>query len=741
MVALETDDGPRGAAAEALGRLALSKYGGGSAVAAELDLASVAQSLVAGLRVEVTKPGSRSREHFARAVGRLERFVTDLGQAVPSLILCLADKHKSTRTAAAEALACISRSDDRSLIRSIVDAYKVAADPSKTDKHTGNPVTGDARRSDNVEMPSNFAPVTDQCTAFASAIQQTVERFPVLAPAVAPLAEWVRDRKKSSSSSCRVTVLKLFGNIGVHDPTTVMPMFVDCMKDTSSQVRQRACQAAGDVARDIRKQGEAPEGIMKDVVKALAAVASDEKETSEDDQVRPAAVSALGGFGPDAVSIVPQLLKMFRDKNKPLRANMFASVGELAKHLSAPVLATVVTEATKRLKDRRSEVRKAACKALGQCGQSAASAIPSIIEFTQDRGCTDTRIGAAAALGTLHRYAKDTGVPVLLRLLTDKEDEVRRMATISLGSYAAAAASEDAFIRRIIDGTRDDSERVRRAVAVTIGKIGHHNENTPSILANVLKNITDELRVQVREATIDCIAALGEHGASQVPMLTECLKDPSEAVRMATMKALARLCKDISGNIETVAARTISFLTESLMDTSKTVRITSCETIRDICSVTFPTISLLSCLKDESERVRTTAVEALVKIGQRTVSSAPVVGNKLRGPPNKRSSSVDESTKAKGGKAKQSARKSSKGSSIRGVHKVPRDASMGDSDTEQPGRTRRLSTDNVVDDSEEATKRRHDSEETASDSGRSARSDEQEQEQEQGSFWQFPQFW
>src|SRR5207302_8659418 len=98
----------------------------------------------------------------------------------------------------------------------------------------------------------------------------------------------------------------------------------------------------------------------------------------KDDEVRLAAVDALGEIGPGASDAVPLLIETCRDPNSFLRRGAATALGDIGPDAkSAAALGEL-------LKDKELDVRQAAAEALQRFGPDAKPATEPLLTALQD---------------------------------------------------------------------------------------------------------------------------------------------------------------------------------------------------------------------------------------------------------------------------------------------------------------------------------------------------------------------
>ena len=213
-------------------------------------------------------------------------------------------------------------------------------------------------------------------------------------------------------------------------PEQVLPRLLAVLRDPNPEQRRTAAQALGKIAR-------------KEAVPALVEALRD-----PDAGVRRNAAWALGMIGEDAVG----------PDRSPLASLLF---------------------------DPDPGVREAAAMALGLIGDTQAG-LELLLERMREPGTpSDSKRLAAAALGGMEAR---TAVPVLTKLLADRDPRVRRWAVAALGEIADQQTV--APLSKVL--ARDPDPGVRVEAAFRLGKFG--GEAARPALAAALKDSNADVR-------------------------------------------------------------------------------------------------------------------------------------------------------------------------------------------------------------------------------------------------------
>lgn len=180
----------------------------------------------------------------------------------------------------------------------------------------------------------------------------------------------------------------------------------------------------------------------------------------------------------------------------------------------------------------RGEMRRYLALVLGYTQDRDAT--PLLIEAAEDDD-SETRIYVLMALGSLGDPAAE---PTLTRALQDADAGVRKTAAHALG-----ALGQPSSVSALEPLLEDPVADVRWNAALSTTRLGSET-GVPVLLEVLDRDLTEQVPgitpVQVEEAMVSAIAALGVSGARQASFRLEELAadDPSLKVRQAAMEAL-----------------------------------------------------------------------------------------------------------------------------------------------------------------------------------------------------------
>ena len=221
--------------------------------------------------------------------------------------------------------------------------------------------------------------------------------------------------------------------------------------------------------------------------------------------------------------------------------------GNLSQHIEA-------------LGDDDASIRSHAADTLGTLGESAAEAIPHLIQALRDN-YEPVRLNAAYALGTIGEPA----VPQLIDTLADENGPTRRMAAYALAAvgepavpalsealqhtenavrieaayaFAQIGAAAESAIPALIERTKDDAVEVRRYLPEAFGGLGGAAAPAVPVLCDILASDADG---QARFEAALALAQIGPAASDAIPALAQAFSDENRYVRDNAVLALKRI--------------------------------------------------------------------------------------------------------------------------------------------------------------------------------------------------------
>jgi tetratricopeptide (TPR) repeat protein len=201
-----------------------------------------------------------------------------------------------------------------------------------------------------------------------------------------------------------------------------------------------------------------------------AVLAEVRKLESSADAIRKDGLTKLALMGPEAVSAVPAVRQLLNDSNQLVCAHAAWAMWEIE---GDAVTALKVLQQS--LASKSSHVVQFACYTLGNLGESARPAAPTLAMLVSDKDAY-VRLHAAEALTRIgdNEHATDA-MDTLVLLLKDAEAGVRSLAAATLGQVELAEA--DLAIAALTAALDDEDAGVRSAAALSLGAFGTSAES------------------------------------------------------------------------------------------------------------------------------------------------------------------------------------------------------------------------------------------------------------------------
>lgn len=322
----------------------------------------------------------------------------------------------------------------------------------------------------------------------------------------------------------------------------VVPRLVQALGDDNPSMRAAAAAILG------KERAEA-------AIPQLATCLEDAEEL-----VRDVAASALAEIGPSALSVVTMRLGHARAEVRRAAATTLWRM----RDASQPALPDLVSALER---ERNADVFGALCFALrewGAAGISAApvlvarmgdadprlshfavsamgylgpSAVPPLVSALRDARGGRVAGGAADALGDIGARAADA-VPALLEALDGGPADVRRSAARALGRIGGLPAVVTPALTRHVD---DADIHVRAEAIVALGRFGGDAAGAVEALLSRLPQEQDE----VADGIVRTLGAIGPAAAPAVPLVVPRLASPNRGTRIAAMRFLSGVGKEI----------------------------------------------------------------------------------------------------------------------------------------------------------------------------------------------------
>lgn len=235
--------------------------------------------------------------------------------------------------------------------------------------------------------------------------------------------------------------------------------------------------------------------------------------------------------------------------------------------------------------------------------------------------CRRLALEGLRALGIKAR----SGVPAILRLLSDPSAKVRSRAITTLGQISSdAVRCVPALIKALGDASRD----VRASAVLALGRFrGRAAAAHPTLL----RLLHQDPAWQVREVAPGALGAIGVKLELTIPALIQALSDDSSRPRSQAAWALARL-----------RAKAVPALIPALQSADPLVRVGAVRALGRMGAHAAPAVpGLVKVAGDGDAKVRQAVVWALGEVGSRAKLAVPALIGRLGDPdPRTRSSAV-----------------------------------------------------------------------------------------------------
>lgn len=241
---------------------------------------------------------------------------------------------------------------------------------------------------------------------------------------------------------------------------------------------------------------------------------------SNEDNVRLAAVTALGELGRDARAAVPALIEVLKSGNEEFRLNVTVALGRIGKDAVVPV--------SRLVNDKDAGLRFYAVWTIGLIGPDAQSATDAVVGALKDKD-DEVRRKAAYALSRIDPKV-EAAAPALIDALADRNADVRAEAAGAIKRFGVRAVP---FLARAVR----DSANVRAQALAVLGQIPADGEIVVAAFVPLLRE-TDSA---VQQSASD---VLTRHPKAAIPKLLKLLDDPDQRVRMEGLRLLTIIPAD-----------------------------------------------------------------------------------------------------------------------------------------------------------------------------------------------------
>jgi hypothetical protein len=340
------------------------------------------------------------------------------------------------------------------------------------------------------------------------------------------VSEWINTVLKDPSARKRALAVEALGKIWIiHKHKDALPNVCRALRvDTSASVRVQAAIVLGGLRPEDIKHGS------KTLIDTLA--------TEKESRVRKRIIAAMVKFPEVCALGIDPLIEALKDADPEVKiaaAEAIALVGTQTKTMAKAAAPGLVPM----LKDPDKAVRLAAVYALGRIQPEGASTLAeTMAEMLGTEKDADIKRELIRSIDLL---AEKSGVVVkaLAVALFDTNDDIRRAAARTLGTFgsAAAPAANDLFKVLTTEKLKDIRVDAVRAFGTALGPVG-----VKARLKDLLPQLDPSKQpdYEVRLALVDEIGALGwEHLGKDLTSADKAVKDEATETVNALRKRLA----------------------------------------------------------------------------------------------------------------------------------------------------------------------------------------------------------
>jgi HEAT repeats/HEAT repeat len=247
-----------------------------------------------------------------------------------------------------------------------------------------------------------------------------------------------------------------------------------------------------------------------------------------DREVRCSAAVALRESGSKAKKALPKLVALTTSPDKELRTEVFraiVSIGPEAKH--APLLLNG-------LKDKEKYIRLWSAVGLLMVNHPDTEPNSHIVDALSTKDDTFLQESFSAFC-----VAKYSALPLLERLMTDKDSVVRRRASGAIGRIAGCTETPFPFsvIKQLERSLKDDDITVVGKSLDALACLGERAKDSLPAVTACLKHSDSDVRYWAAQT----LPSFGKAGLVAIPALEAALDDKNEYVRKEAADSLRRL--------------------------------------------------------------------------------------------------------------------------------------------------------------------------------------------------------
>ncbi len=321
-----------------------------------------------------------------------------------------------------------------------------------------------------------------------------------------PMTETRQNLDSHHSPTRLATLARLM--IADADVSPLLEEISVCLEDPDEGVRQLA-------AALLPKAGP---GAVDHLIMAL--------DARQPPSVRQAAVTALGGLGPDAPSAVEPLIACLADEDPVLRTHAVLALSRIGTPAVEGLTACLTCG------DER--MRLGAIEALGWIGPDALPAV-GILKAISPQLPVETLMAQHAALVKINGLAAE-GVPMLVARLDHPDARIRRICLERLAELREIAAEATGPMLICL---KDPAGEVRAAAALALACIKSHGTEVVEALTKLLEDPHPPARTHAAIA----LSTMGASALPALPSLQQLQADTDEGVAATASAAIQHIQK------------------------------------------------------------------------------------------------------------------------------------------------------------------------------------------------------
>jgi HEAT repeat protein len=266
------------------------------------------------------------------------------------------------------------------------------------------------------------------------------------------------------------------------------------------------------------------------------------------------------------------------------------------------------------LHDDVDDVQAEAAAALGEVGWGDTRAVAALCALLADGATSAVRVAAATALG---RLKAEAAVPVLVSLLSDRDQALREAAAAAVAAIGVLGAQST---QHLVEQLNSEDNLVRAQTAEALASLGAVAEEAAPALVQAMADEND----QVRAKAVEAIKRIGEAAAPHaVPGLVRLLSDDDNLVRALAAEAL--------GEMGASAGAATPALLRELRHSNAHVRGNAVESLGKL-KAEDARADLEAVCRDPESDVRARALSALALLGSPPSATRATVEEALRDP-------------------------------------------------------------------------------------------------------------